>query len=111
MLSKRSLEVLHLMIEAEDREDYDAAEIVCDGIRCYLDESLVSRSTVKNLVQHVAVSLASEPGSLERYVVSGTGRKIAENPEVADKVVASMLAGIPCDAAGNPLPKDNELDT
>lgn len=104
MLTKRALELLGLMTAAEAREEYDEAEIVCDGFRCYLGEIPVSHRTVKNMLQHVAVSAASEPGSLERYVISETGRRILEDPAVADRVVWCLLNGIPCDAAGNALP-------
>lgn len=103
MLSKRSMEVLRLMIEAEKREEYEDSEIVCDGGICYLGETRISRRTVSDLLRHVALSSASEPGSLERYTVSGTGKKIAEDPAVADRVVAALLAGVNCDESGYPI--------
>ena len=105
MLTKRAAEILDLMLEAEMRQDYEGAEIVCDGLSCYLGEMLVSRRTVTNLIRHVAVSLASEPGGMERYTVSGTGRKIAADPSVADRIVAALEAGIACDESGNPIPR------
>jgi len=103
MLSERSLHILRKMVAAEAAEDYEGAEIVCSGIICYLDEERISRRTVDNLLRHVAVKSGSEPGELERYRVSGTGRAIAGDPAVADKVLACVLRGIPCDEQGNPI--------
>ena len=109
MLTKRAIELLRLMAEAEAREDYEGAEIVCDGLWCYLGEQAVSRRTVNVLLRHVAVSMASEPGSTERYVLSGSGRKMAGDPAVADRVMTALLSGTPCDSEGNPLDPEGLL--
>lgn len=103
MLSPRALEILKEMHAAEAREDWEDSEIVCSGIDCWLGLTRVARRTVTSLVRHMAVSLASEPGSEERYVLSGTGRKILEDPAVADRVLAALLTGQPVDEAGNPI--------
>lgn len=48
---------------------------------------------VDSLVVHVAVSHVSEPGSLERYVINSTGRRIAETPSIADSVLKALASG------------------
>lgn len=103
MLTKRAIEVLKTMIAAEQAGDHDDAEIVCEGRSCWLGTERLTRKLVESLVFHVAVSHASEPGSLERYVINGTGRRIAENPRVADDVLKALAAGAASDEAGKPL--------
>jgi len=108
MLTKRAVEIIRRMAAAEAREDYENAEIVCDSLTCRLGEDLVSRRTVMALLRHTAISTASEPGSLERYVLSGSGRKMAVDPSVADRVMAAIISGVNCDEEGNPLPREGE---
>jgi hypothetical protein len=102
-VTKRCLEVLKAMIDAARREEWDEAEIVCEGGTCWLGVERVSRATVQRLLRCLAVSSASEPGSLERYVVSETGRAIAADPALAEKVWRAVVAGVPVDAKGDPL--------
>jgi len=118
MLTKRQLAILRAMIAAADAAgsteevcdgtedilpDDERAEILCDEGGCWLGYERVSRRTVDGLLSACAITLVSEPGSLERYGVTGTGRLIAKDPEVADKVVAALLAGVAVDAGGNPI--------
>jgi hypothetical protein len=105
MLTRRATQILNSMVEAETRDDHENAEIVCEGITCWLGEDRLSRRTVTVLIRHVAVRLASEPGSLERYVINETGRNILKDPTVADDVLASLLVGAGhFDSSGRPLP-------
>lgn len=103
MLTNRALKVLEEMAEAESRGDYAECEIVCDGAICWLGITRIHRRTIMNLIQHVAISLVSEPGSLERYMITGTGRAILQDPDVGEKVRMNLLKGINCDASGNPI--------
>lgn len=103
MLTERQRKVLSTMIAAEEAEAYDEAEIVCDGASCYLGLDRISRRTVEGLLRCVAISMASEPGSLERYVITETGRLIEKDPAVAARVAAAMLSGGAFDAGGNPI--------
>ncbi|MBY3157188.1 hypothetical protein HFO56_33225 [Rhizobium laguerreae] len=100
MLSRRAVKVLRTMIEAENAGEYDEAEIVCEGRTCWLGVERLSRKMINSLVQHVAISHVSEPGSLERYTINGTGRKIAEDPSVADRVLKGLLRGEAMDETG-----------
>jgi hypothetical protein len=101
MLSRRAIEVLKTMIEAEKAGEYDEAEIVCEGRTCWLGVDRLRRKMVDSLVLHVAISHVSEPGSLERYTINGTGRKIAEDPSIADRIVAGLIRGEAMDETGN----------
>jgi hypothetical protein len=103
MLTRRAIEVLKTMIAAEEAGDHDDAEIVCEGRSCWLGCERLTRRLVDHLVVHVAVSYVSEPGSLERYVINGTGRRIAKNPEIADAILKALAKGQAIDEAGNPL--------
>ena len=103
MLSKRAIEVLNTMIAAETAGEHDDAEIVCEGRSCWLGTERLTRKLVDSLVFHVAVSHVSEPGSLERYVINGTGRRIAVDPRIADVILTALAGGTAFDEAGNPL--------
>jgi hypothetical protein len=103
MLTKRAIEVLKTMIAAEQADDHDEAEIVCEGRSCWLGTERLTRKLVDSLVLHVAVSHVSEPGSLERYVINGTGRRIADSPEIANAILKALAGGAAFDEAGNPL--------
>lgn len=103
MLSKKATKTLEAMVEAEAREDHDEAELVREKRTCWLGYERVSGKIVDELLMHVAVRSVSEPGSIERYVVSGTGREILKDPEVADRIVRALRSGIAVDARGLPL--------
>jgi hypothetical protein len=116
MPTKRQLEILRAMIAAADSpclvgEDdgseeifaEDMSEIVCDEGGCWLGYERVTRRTIDGLLSVCAITLVSEPGSLERYGVTGTGRRIADDPKVADKVMKALLSPGAYDSGGNPI--------
>ncbi|MFC5505363.1 hypothetical protein [Bosea massiliensis] len=92
MLSKRAIEVLQSLLEAERAENWDHAEIVCDGIDCWMGDERLSRQTVNRLVRVVAVSL-DDGGGADHYTLNGTGRALAENPALVGDVEAAILRG------------------
>lgn len=105
MITERAREVLEHLVRAEKAEDWDEAEIVCDGLVCYLGyDTKISRRTVSNLLRHVAISQTSNPGETQRYAINGTGRAILDDPTVADRIVENMMRGIACDHYGRPIP-------
>lgn len=80
-LSKRQLEILRALIAAEDADDHDHSEIVCDGIQCWLGLTRVHAQTVKSLLMNMLVTRHSDnSGNLFRYTVNGCGRAIAKDP-------------------------------
>ena len=55
MLGRRATEILRLLKDAEDREDWEESEIVCEGAQCWLGSTRVSRATVNQLLRLVGV--------------------------------------------------------
>jgi hypothetical protein len=92
MLSKRALEVLRSLLAAERAENWDQAEIVCDGLDCWMGDERLSRQTVNRLVRVVAVSL-DDGGGAEHYTLNGTGRALAENPALVRDIEEAVLRG------------------
>lgn len=107
MLTARAMDMLRQMQAAEDREEWDEAELVCEGFDCWLGIEKFSRKTVNVCLRYVAIRLVSEPGSAERYMISGTGKAILQDPKAADRVLACLLSNTPCDENGNPLAAKN----
>lgn len=103
MLTARATEMLRQMKAAEEREEWEDAELVCDGFDCWLGLDKFSRKTVNVLLRCTAITLVSEPGSSERFTISATGRAILEDPTVADRVFKALISRTPCDEFGNPL--------
>jgi len=104
VLTNRQLGILREMIAADRMGNYEDAEIVREGRSCWLGCVRVSPGIVDALLAYAAITLASEPGAaLERYVVTGTGRRIADDPTVAGKVMAAMLSGGSFDSGGEPI--------
>lgn len=105
MLTNRAWELLRIMAREEADENWDDAEIVCEGITCYLGGNRTSQKTVNNLIEHCCVSECSDEGStLHRYRINGTGKAALEDQSVPDKVRLALLRGIPVDERGDPLP-------
>lgn len=92
-LTKRMLEVLQQMKDAEDRDELLDAEIVCDGGSCWLSYDRVSRRTVDGLLQYVAISLENMGTQTEHYTLNDTGRMLIEHPGRADAVRQAILSG------------------
>lgn len=92
MLSKRAHEVLRSLLAAERAEIWDQAEIVCDGLDCWMGDERISRRTVTRLIRVVALSL-DDGGGAEHYTLNGTGRALAENPALGGDVEAAILRG------------------
>jgi hypothetical protein len=102
MLTKTQIGVLVTLKEAEEREDrgeaipedYSEAEIVCDGLTCYLGDRPISWRTVKALLEVVAISDRSITGDSGRiFMINDVGRSITRRPELADEVAASLYTG------------------
>lgn len=102
-LTRRGIEVLVAMAGAEDRGEYEDAEIVCSGFECWLGLERVSRRTVTNLLRHACVSDQSDGGLAERYVLTGTGRASIHDPECAERVLQAVMEGRNVDERGFPV--------
>jgi hypothetical protein len=79
--------LLKRIAEAEDRADYDEAEIV-NGTRCiWVGCDQFGYLALKMLICAGAVSLSSEPEDLRRWHINGVGRMLIKHPEQYDKAV------------------------
>jgi len=104
MLTPRQIEILKIMLEAEQAdergevdpmEDYLRDEIVCDGLTCYLGDEPISWRTVKALLEVVAISDRSISGDSGRiFRLNGIGRAITRRPELADEVARCLMEGV-----------------
>lgn len=86
--------VLAAMAAAYECEDYEGAELVCEGWYCYLGERRVHRRTVNNLLSILAVKDESDSGAdghLKRYIISDIGQSILRRPELEDEVTLALL--------------------
>lgn len=82
-------EILREMIAATDREDVENAEIVCEGIFCYLGLRRVHRGSVRRLLTLMAISDRSD-GSMERYAVNDMGRAIVRRPAIIQELATAL---------------------
>lgn len=80
--------------KAECEERFDDAEIVCDGIECWLGYRRVSYRTVKALLKLMALSF-DESGGAQHYTLNDTGRAIQGRPALAKEIYAAVLKGRP----------------
>lgn len=88
-MKKRAREIL-AMLANETHEGFD--DILCAGGVCYAGDVRISRSTVDELLIHMALTRIDE--QTEVYIVSGIGRSILRRPALAAdilKVVGQRL--------------------
>jgi hypothetical protein len=100
-ISTKALEILRTMVAAEKEGEYEDSEIVVEGRARWLGVDKVPGKVLDELVRLVAVSEVSEPGSLLRYTVNGTGKAIVGDPSVADRVAKALLGGGAFDERGD----------
>ena len=93
LLSQRAVECLRTMRDARVAEDYERAEIVRDGLQCWLGDERVANRTLNALIMACAVS--HEAGGIDRFAINDIGIAIAGRPALADEVIARVLLGQP----------------
>lgn len=86
------LKTLREMKEADEKENFDDAEIACDGLVCYIGARQISRRTVNALLKLTLIK-ADWSGGIERYVITETARHVLERPELEDELCAAILNG------------------
>lgn len=94
MLTKRQLEVLQRMAAAEASQNFEEAEIVQEGLVCYLGLDRISCKTVKALIEHVLISL-ERSGTFCRWTINEAGHLVAKNPALADEIWLAVQQGRP----------------
>ena len=72
--------------------EYDA-EIVCEGLACWLGTTRLRRSTVNQLLRVVALTDASDTEGVDRYVINETGRSLLRRPELESEITAALRTG------------------
>ncbi len=80
--------------QAEREDRLEDAEIVCDGIECWLGLRRVSYRTVKSLLRLTALSF-SDLGGGQHYTLNETGRELLKRPELAHDVRLAIFRGKP----------------
>lgn len=93
-MTARQLEVLRQMADAEKRDDFYNAEIISEGILCYLGDEKISRKTLNFFIDHTLVSLDSfSKESPQLWTINGSGRLIAEKPELINELFLRLHSG------------------
>jgi hypothetical protein len=82
------------MIEAENDDRFDDAEIVCDGNSCWLGIRRVRIATVHELLRVMALKDSSAGSKVQRYLINGSGRALHAKPELAQEIVAAVIKGL-----------------
>jgi hypothetical protein len=84
-LSRQAKTVLQQMKDAEDREDYENAEILKEGRqRAALGEGYVSSGVLDELLHALYLRAEAEMGSkIERFTISGDARRFLETGDIS----------------------------
>ena len=94
MISKAAMRVLTQMKAAEDTDDLDDAEIVCEGRSCYVGLDSISKATVNELLRLVLVRDDSDQGKgMQRYSLNEEGRAMVADPDYVPKIVPLLAGG------------------
>ena len=85
-LTKATHDILKEMAAADSREDYEDAEIVCDGGLCYLGLRRVHPGSINRLLHMMAISDRSD-SDVRRYCINDTGRAIVRRPAIVQEIM------------------------
>lgn len=83
---------LHDMQVAEAEECFEDAEIVCEGIQCWLGDRQVSYRTVQALLRLLLVSESGDR-QVHRYTLNDCGRGVLRRPALAEEIAHALRAG------------------
>ena len=93
MISQAAMRILTRLKAAEDADDLDAAEVVCEGRTCYLDLDTVSKAKVYELLRLVLLrDVTDQNGKIERYTLNEEGRAMVDDPNYMPKIVSLTTA-------------------
>lgn len=86
--------MLTLMQEAEDREDWENAEAVADGIRVFVGLEPFHWKTIHQGLRLMAISdVSDEGGGVRRFTINSVGRLLLKHPDQEQEVIKASLAG------------------
>lgn len=90
-MTKAALRTLREMVAAENDGFYEDAEIVCDGVECWVGARRIARATVNVLLRLCLVADQSEGnGGVEHYGLNDEGRALAANPDYVPSIAAHL---------------------
>jgi hypothetical protein len=95
-LTPAGLRALRLLLDLEAREaeeDAEPAEIVCEGLACWIGTRRTSHALANRLLALMLVGEASDEGGLRRLRLTGPGRAAAVRPERAGDAYRALLSG------------------
>jgi hypothetical protein len=88
---RRTLEELR---DNADQERYEDAEIVCDGLECWLGQRRIARMTVNKLQQLTSISdVSDQNGGTQRFTINETGRNILKDESQVPELFKALRAG------------------
>ena len=91
MISNAAMRILTQLKAAEDDDNLDDAEIVCEGRYCYVGLDSISKATVNELLRVVLIRDDSDQnGKLERYSINEEGRAMVNDPNYIPKIVSLL---------------------
>ena len=87
------MRILTRLKDAEDADNMDDAEVVCEGRTCFVGLDTVSKAKVYELLRLVLISDDSEQGKgVERYSLNEEGRAMVNDPNYIPKIVPLLTA-------------------
>jgi hypothetical protein len=94
VISRGAQNILKKMLMAEQDEEYEVAELVCEGNMVYVGYWRTTRAIANELLMSCLVRATSEMDGrgLERYELNEDGRKAAIDPTWINPDLAKALA-------------------
>jgi hypothetical protein len=94
MISRGAQNILKKMLMAEQDEEYENAELVCEGNEVYVGYWRTTRAIANELLMACLVRARSEMDGrgIERYELTADGRKAAVDPSWINPDLAKALA-------------------
>jgi hypothetical protein len=86
--------LLDELLVAEREGRLEEAEVVCEGVECWVGYRRVSRNTINALLRLLALS-QDRLGGAEHYSLNCIGRELSAQPALAEKVRLAILHGKP----------------
>lgn len=97
MISHGAQNILKKMVMAEEDNEPENAELVCEGQTCYVGYWRTTRAITNELLMACLVRATSEMDGrgLERYELNEDGRKASRDPSWINPDLAKALAERP----------------
>ena len=92
MISYNAQEILKKMVAADADEDYEDAELVCEGRECWLGHWRIRRAAVNELLLNCLISDRGEEKGIERFAINEDGRKAAIDRSYVNQALAARRA-------------------